>query len=282
MRLCCLAFALATSFTESAAKLYSAIMPRHRQTNREIEVKLRVADVPGMLRKLENLGARYESRVLERNTLYDTPGSDFRRCGALLRIRAETPAPRSGYQSPTVAGRSVSRRTILTSKPQLRSGPHAIAATRKSSRGNWSSPALRLTGTASYDPWAFALAFATTRSGRPSVSAVFQVWPSSLTRLPPEPSSSSKAFLATSTAPLAPSATLLATITAAAIGTCTSPTAAAEASPREIWCSINKNKQNSRQTFTLRLTNFSYARNSSIGDKRKHHGRAFVELGTGK
>ena len=35
------------------------VMPRHRRTNREIEVKLRVADVPGMLRKLENLGAPY-------------------------------------------------------------------------------------------------------------------------------------------------------------------------------------------------------------------------------
>jgi adenylate cyclase class 2 len=92
------------------------VMPRHRRTNREIEVKLRVADVPGMLRKLENLGARDESRVLERNILYDTPDSDLRRSGALLRIRAETPPPRTGYQSPNVASRSASRRTILTSK----------------------------------------------------------------------------------------------------------------------------------------------------------------------
>ena len=92
------------------------VMPRHRRTNRETEVKLRVANVPGMLRKLENLGARYENRVLERNTLYDTPDSDFRRSGALLRIRAETPPPRTGCQSPNVANRSASRRTILTSK----------------------------------------------------------------------------------------------------------------------------------------------------------------------
>lgn len=91
-------------------------MPQHRRTNREIEVKLRVPDVPAMLRKLTTLGARCESRVLERNTLYDTPDSDFRRRGALLRIRAETPAPHSGYQSPNVASRSASRRTILTSK----------------------------------------------------------------------------------------------------------------------------------------------------------------------
>jgi len=69
-----------------------------------------------MLRKLKNLGARYESRVLERNTLYDTPDSDFRNRGVLIRIRAEAPAPRAGYQSASVAGSSARRRTILTSK----------------------------------------------------------------------------------------------------------------------------------------------------------------------
>ncbi len=79
-------------------------------------MKLRVADVPDMFLKLKNLGARYESRVLEWNTLYDTPDSDFRRRGALLRIRAETPAPRAGYPRPNVASRSATRRTILTSK----------------------------------------------------------------------------------------------------------------------------------------------------------------------
>jgi adenylate cyclase class 2 len=94
-------------------------MPAHRRTNREIEVKLRVADVPAMLRKLENLGARYESRVLERNTLYDTPDSDFRRRGALLRIRVETQAPRrEARSSKRLRGLSAAanRRVILTSK----------------------------------------------------------------------------------------------------------------------------------------------------------------------
>lgn len=69
-----------------------------------------------MLRKLENLGARYESRVLERNTLYDTPDSDFRRRGALLRIRAETARPLAGAQTSSPGRRSTTRRTILTSK----------------------------------------------------------------------------------------------------------------------------------------------------------------------
>ena len=69
-----------------------------------------------MLRKLKNLGARYESRVLERNTLYDTPDSDFRSRGALLRIRAETGKPRAGVQAPNPARRFATHRTILTSK----------------------------------------------------------------------------------------------------------------------------------------------------------------------
>jgi adenylate cyclase class IV len=91
-------------------------MPPPKRTNREIEVKLRVADVPTMLSKLKNLGAHYESRVLERNTLYDTPDSDFRRRSALLRIRAEAPLPRAGFESPNVTSCSALPRTILTSK----------------------------------------------------------------------------------------------------------------------------------------------------------------------
>jgi adenylate cyclase class IV len=92
-------------------------MPPHKRTNPEIEVKLRVANVQDMLRKLKNLGARYESRVLERNTLYDTPDSDFRRRGALLRIRAESARPPlAGVQTSSPGRHSTTRRTILTSK----------------------------------------------------------------------------------------------------------------------------------------------------------------------
>jgi adenylate cyclase class IV len=79
-----------------------------------------------MLRKLTTLGARRESRVLERNTLYDTPDSDFRRRGALLRIRVETPAPLPSAQPPKPAhGASPIRSTILTSK-----APAALHAAR--------------------------------------------------------------------------------------------------------------------------------------------------------
>lgn len=63
-----------------------------RGPHREIEIKLRVADQLALLRKLEAFGFRADGRVLERNTLFDTPDSYFRRTGRLLRVRIETPA----------------------------------------------------------------------------------------------------------------------------------------------------------------------------------------------
>ncbi|MGA9882918.1 MAG: class IV adenylate cyclase [Candidatus Acidiferrales bacterium] len=63
-----------------------------RRPHREIEIKLRVAELSALLRTLAKLGASAEGRVLERNTLYDTPDSYFRRTGRLLRVRIETPA----------------------------------------------------------------------------------------------------------------------------------------------------------------------------------------------
>jgi adenylate cyclase class 2 len=59
---------------------------------RETEIKLRVADVAALVRRITGLGATSEGRVFERNTLYDTPDSYFRRTGRLLRVRIETPA----------------------------------------------------------------------------------------------------------------------------------------------------------------------------------------------
>jgi adenylate cyclase, class 2 len=68
-------------------------MARRIHTAREIEVKLRVADLPGLVHKLKRLGAKLRGRVLERNALYDTPSADLRSRGCLLRLRIETPAP---------------------------------------------------------------------------------------------------------------------------------------------------------------------------------------------
>jgi adenylate cyclase, class 2 len=77
---------------DSVARLYSAMVSRLR-TVREIEVKLRVLDVPSMIQSLRRLGAALDGRVFERNTVYDTPDQDFRSRRRLLRVRVQTPAP---------------------------------------------------------------------------------------------------------------------------------------------------------------------------------------------
>ena len=59
---------------------------------REIEIKLRAGDVTAIIGKLRRIRAASGGRVHERNTLYDTPDSYFRRTGRLLRVRIETPA----------------------------------------------------------------------------------------------------------------------------------------------------------------------------------------------
>jgi adenylate cyclase, class 2 len=78
-------------------------------SNRETEIKLRVDDLVALIHKLNRLGARTDGRVLERNTLFDTPEADFRRRGRLLRLRVETPA-----RSPLIAAGQAG--AILTSK----------------------------------------------------------------------------------------------------------------------------------------------------------------------
>lgn len=78
-------------------------------THREIEVKLPVRDLLGLVHKLGRLPAMPEGRVFEQNTLYDTSDSDLRRQGLLLRLRTETPA-RSAFSPPGP------RRAILTAK----------------------------------------------------------------------------------------------------------------------------------------------------------------------
>ena len=88
-------------------------MPRPLRTARETEIKLRVADLAVLIRRLKSLGATERGRVLEKNTLYDTPDSDFRSRRRLLRLRIETPAP-----SKLVMGGA--KRVILTSKAPVR------------------------------------------------------------------------------------------------------------------------------------------------------------------
>ena len=95
--------------------LYSGVPPR-TPTYREIEVKLPVSDVPNLLRVLRKLGARTGHRVLERNVLFDTPQSDLRRQGRLLRVRIESPAANMAFPGGE-------NRVVLTSKAPAPDGP---------------------------------------------------------------------------------------------------------------------------------------------------------------
>ena len=85
---------------------------------REIEIKLRVEDVPAFRRALKGLGVRGVStkarRVHEWNELFDTPGNELKRRGELLRLRTETPADGPGRPG------SRAQRTIVTFKHPVR------------------------------------------------------------------------------------------------------------------------------------------------------------------
>jgi adenylate cyclase, class 2 len=80
-----------------------------KKTPTEIEVKLRIADLPAMLARLAQMGAISRGRVLEQNTLFDTPRSNFRGSGRLIRVRIEKPAPEQGM----AGGRA---QAVLTAK----------------------------------------------------------------------------------------------------------------------------------------------------------------------
>lgn len=60
--------------------------------HREIEVKLRVDDVAGLVRALKALPAKQTARVHEQDTLFDTEDGWFQKREAILRLRTCTPA----------------------------------------------------------------------------------------------------------------------------------------------------------------------------------------------
>jgi adenylate cyclase class 2 len=90
--------------------LYTIRMPQREKTKSEIEIKLRVTNIPEILHKIKNLRAARHFRLREQNTLYDTPQSHLRRRKMLLRLRIETPANRN-----TASNRGAER-VILTAK----------------------------------------------------------------------------------------------------------------------------------------------------------------------
>jgi adenylate cyclase class 2 len=106
---------------------------------REIEVKLRVRDIAALRRQLRRLHAKAPPRIFERNILYDTPTSDLRESGRLLRIRIETPSPISRASTrrgnPSKSARSsVESRGILTYKSPISSSLDASSRARYKER----------------------------------------------------------------------------------------------------------------------------------------------------
>jgi adenylate cyclase class IV len=93
-----------------------------RKIPTEIEIKLRVSNLADILAKLRRFAPKCHGRVLEQNTLFDTPDAALRRSGHLLRVRQETPAP-APNQPP---GR---HRAVLTAK-----APPSASRTSKSKK----------------------------------------------------------------------------------------------------------------------------------------------------
>jgi len=107
-----------SSINSTIFALYYAV-PANISAKREVEIKLRVSDIDDILRRIHKLGAISLGRVLEQNSLFDTPDSGFRRSRRLLRLRRQTPAPGHGI-------RGGPHSAILTSKAPP-AAPAAVA-----------------------------------------------------------------------------------------------------------------------------------------------------------
>jgi adenylate cyclase, class 2 len=60
------------------------------RTKVETEIKLPVLELPDLVRRIHQIGARDYGREFEENVIYDTPDSDFHRHGRLVRLRIAT------------------------------------------------------------------------------------------------------------------------------------------------------------------------------------------------
>ena len=82
-------------------------------SGREIEVKLRLDDPASLKRRLANLGFSVaKRRILEINTIFDTPGSALSHERKLLRLRKAGSRCTITFKGPPVAGRYKSREEI--------------------------------------------------------------------------------------------------------------------------------------------------------------------------
>jgi adenylate cyclase class 2 len=84
-------------------------------SNQEIEIKFRVADGPGLARKLRSAGFRVETqRTHEMNTLYDLPGEVLRSRKELLRLRKYGSEWTLTHKAKKETGRHSSRQELET------------------------------------------------------------------------------------------------------------------------------------------------------------------------
>src|SRR5580658_11358960 len=60
---------VANLLTYSSTSSHTIPMPQPKKTNPEIEIKLRIQDIPATQRKIKSLGATFQPRVQEQNTL---------------------------------------------------------------------------------------------------------------------------------------------------------------------------------------------------------------------
>ena len=80
---------------------------------REVEIKLRVEDAVTGKRLLRNSGFRIaRRRAFEQNILFDTPGLDLRRRGALLRLRRSGSRWTVTFKDRSVRGKHKSREEV--------------------------------------------------------------------------------------------------------------------------------------------------------------------------
>jgi adenylate cyclase, class 2 len=84
-------------------------------SNSETEIKFRVANVKGVLRKLREAGFHLETRrTHEMNTLYDLPGEKLRKQKQLLRLRKYGKKWKLTHKSGKKTGRHSSRDELET------------------------------------------------------------------------------------------------------------------------------------------------------------------------
>jgi adenylate cyclase class 2 len=81
--------------------------------SRETEIKLRINDAAAGARLLERTGLRvHKARAFEANTIFDTPGHDLQRRGAVLRVREYGSEGLVTYKGVADRGRHKSREEI--------------------------------------------------------------------------------------------------------------------------------------------------------------------------